>query len=80
VGLSLHGLDIKRFKMFGIIGSILIMLQMASLSLGYPREVAMYFSIVASLFWIVHSIQHKDKCLLFTTNVVMGFSIWGLVA
>ena len=66
--------------MFGICGSVLIILQMASLSLGYPREVAMYFSVVASLFWIVHSIQHKDKSLLFTTNVVLGFSVWGLLA
>jgi len=66
--------------MFGIIGSILIILQMASLSLGYPREVAMMLSVVASFFWIVHSIQHQDKSLLFTTNVVLGFSIWGLLA
>ena len=66
--------------MFGICGSVLIILQMASLSLGYPREVAMYFSVVASLFWIVHSIQHKDNSLLFTNFVVMGFSTWGLLS
>ena len=66
--------------MFGICGSVLIILQMASLSLGYPREVAMMLSVVASCFWIVHTIQHKDKSLLFTTNVVLGFSLWGLIA
>ena len=66
--------------MFGICGSVLIILQMASLSLGYPREVAMMLSVVASCFWIVHSIQQKDKSLLFTTNVVLGFSLWGLIA
>ena len=66
--------------MFGICGSVLIILQMASLSLGYPQEVAMMLSVVASCFWIVHSIQHKDKSLLFTTNVVLGFSLWGLIA
>ena len=66
--------------MFGICGSVLIILQMARLSLGYPREVAMMLSVVASCFWIVHSIQHKDKSLLFTTNVVLGFSLWGLIA
>ena len=66
--------------MFGICGSVLIILQMASLSLGYPREVAMMLSVVASCFWIVHSIQHKDNSLLFTTNVVLGFSLWGLIA
>ena len=65
--------------MFGIIGSLLIILQMALLSFDYPREYALTVSLLACCSWVIHSIKHKDNSLLFTNFVVMGFSTWGLL-
>ena len=66
--------------MFGIIGSLLIILQMALLSFDFPKDYVLTVSLLACSSWTIHSLQHKDNSLLFTNFVVMGFSTWGLLS
>ena len=66
--------------MFGIFGSLLIILQMALLSFDFPKDYVLTVSLLACSSWTVHSLQHKDNSLLLTNFVVMGFSTWGLLS
>lgn len=64
--------------MFGMIGTLGVIAQMAALSLGYDVRLAMAVGLTACGAWIIHSIRQGDGWLLTTNAVVAGFAAWGL--
>lgn len=64
--------------MFGMIGTLGVVAQMAALSLGYNVQLAMTIGLTACVAWIIHSIKNRDGWLLTTNAVVAGFAAWGL--
>jgi len=65
--------------MFGIIGSVLVILQMACLSLGAPTHTAFLFGLIAAICWIFHALERNDKSLLFVNVAVGSFAFYGLI-
>jgi uncharacterized membrane protein (DUF4010 family) len=65
--------------MFGIIGTIGVICQMAMLSLGFDTKIALLFGLVACAAWLGHSMINKDRSLFVTNVVVAGFAVFGLV-
>lgn len=64
--------------MFGMIGTLGVIAQMAAMSLGYGVQLAMMFGLVACAAWVGHSIKNGDGWLFATNTVVAGFALWGL--
>ena len=65
--------------MFGLVGSALVIGQMAALSLGLPVRLAFLSGLGAAACWIVHALERNDKALLFVNVVVGGFAFAGLM-
>jgi hypothetical protein len=65
--------------MFGWIGSLLVIGQMASLSLGLPTHTAIMIGFAGACFWIVHAIVRDDKPLLFVNTAVLATALVGLM-
>ena len=65
--------------MFGIIGSLLVIIQMALLSIGEPTHTALLFGLLAAGCWIFHALERNDKALLFVNLAVGGFAFYGLM-
>ena len=65
--------------MFGWIGSILVIAQMASLSMGLPTHFAIMVGAVGATCWIAHAIRRDDKPLLFVNSTVLMFAFVGLM-
>ena len=65
--------------MFGMLGTLGVVAQMAAMSLGYGVQLAMAFGLVACGAWIAHSLKNGDGWLLTTNAVVAGFAAWGLI-
>ena len=65
--------------MFGIVGSVLVILQMAFISNGVPVHAAMLVGLVAAICWIFHALEKKDRALLFVNVAVGGFAFVGLM-
>jgi len=65
--------------MFGIIGSCLVIIQMALLSIGAPIHTALLFGLLAAGCWIFHALERNDKALLFVNLAVGGFAFYGLM-
>ncbi len=65
--------------MFGIVGSLLVIGQMALLSLGAPIHVALFLGLGAAGCWIFHALERGDRALLFVNVVVGGFAFVGLM-
>lgn len=64
--------------MFGIIGTIGVVCQMALLSTGFSIKLTMGVGLVACAAWIGHAIKQHDNPLLVTNIVVAGFALFGL--
>jgi len=64
--------------MFGMIGTLGVIVQMAALSFGYSVKLAMVIGLAACVAWIIHSVKQGDGWLLTTNAVVAGFAAWGL--
>ena len=64
--------------MLGVIGTIGVTAQMATLALGYDTRIAMLIGFFACIAWIAHSLKNKDHWLLTTNAVVAGFALWGI--
>jgi hypothetical protein len=65
--------------MFGIIGTIGVVCQMALLSTGYSVKLALICGLVACAAWLGHAMVNKDRSLFVTNIVVAGFAVLGLV-
>jgi len=65
--------------MFGLVGSALVIAQMAALSAGLPLHLALLCGLSAAACWIVHALERQDKALLFVNVVVGGFAFAGLM-
>ena len=65
--------------MLGLVGSALVIAQMAALSLGLPLHLAFLCGLGAAVCWIVHALERDDKALLFVNVVVGGFAFAGLM-
>lgn len=63
----------------GPIGTVLVISQMAGLSLGFPATQLLILGLVSAMVWSIRAINLKDKWLLLTNVTVGGFAIYGLV-
>jgi hypothetical protein len=64
--------------MFGIIGTIAVVGQMALLSTGFDIKLTLTVSLIACVAWICHALKQKDNSLLATNIIVAGFAVFGL--
>jgi len=64
--------------MFGLIGTIGVVSQMALLAFGYAPAMAMAIGSVAALAWIAHAIRNRDRWLLAVNASVLMFAGIGL--
>lgn len=64
--------------MFGIIGTVAVITQMAALSLGVDTRLVMMIALFACAAWVFHAISNSDKWLFITNTIVAGFAIWGI--
>lgn len=64
--------------MFGIIGTISVVCQMALLSTGYSVKLALICGLVACAAWLGHAMANKDRSLFITNVIVAGFAVFGL--
>ena len=64
--------------MFGIIGTIGVVCQMALLSTGYSVKLALICGLVACAAWLGHAMANKDRSLFITNVIVAGFAVFGL--
>ena len=65
--------------MFGIVGSVLVILQMAFIANGVPVHAAMLVGLVDAICWIFHALEKQDRALLFVNVAVGGFALVGLM-
>jgi hypothetical protein len=61
------------------IGTVLVIAQMALLSLGYNVSLALTCGLFAAIAWTCHAHKTKDMWLAVTNICVGGFAIWGLI-
>ena len=66
-------------QMFGLIGTIGVISQMAMLAFGYAPALAMAIGSVAALAWIAHAIRNRDRWLLTVNASVLMFATYGLL-
>lgn len=64
--------------MFGLLGTLGVVAQMAALSMGYDTAIAMSLGLAACVAWIAHALKNSDSWLMTTNIVVAGFAAWGL--
>lgn len=64
--------------MFGIVGTVGVVIQMALISAGYNTKLALLVGLVSCAAWVGQSIKQKDHNVLITNIIVAGFSVWGL--
>jgi hypothetical protein len=64
--------------MFGIVGTIGVIIQMALISTGFNTKIAMVIGLISCVAWVGHSIKQQDRNLLITNVIVAGFAVWGL--
>lgn len=62
-----------------ILGTMLVIGQMALLSLEFDARLAMSVGLVAAISWAAHALRTKDVWLLITNVTVGGFAIWGVI-
>jgi len=65
--------------MFGIVGTIGVIAQMALLAFGAPIHAALLIGLCAAVCWIFHALERSDKALLITNLVVGIFAFIGLM-
>lgn len=66
--------------MFGAIGTLGVVSQMALLAFGYSPLVAMAVGLVAALAWIAHALRQGDKWLLTVNSIVLMFAGYGVLS
>ena len=66
--------------MFGAIGTLGVVSQMALLAFGYSPLVAMTVGLVAALAWIAHALRQGDKWLLTVNSIVLMFAGYGVLS
>lgn len=66
--------------MFGFIGTVGVVAQMALLAFGYAPTLAMTVGLVAALAWIAHAVRNGDRWLLTVNASVMMFAGYGLIS
>ena len=66
--------------MFGAIGTLGVVAQMALLAFGYSPLVAMAVGLVAALAWIAHALRQGDKWLLTVNSIVLMFAGYGVLS
>ena len=62
-----------------ILGTCLVVTQMALLALEFDVRLAMSVGLVAAISWAAHALRIKDVWLLVTNVTVGGFAIWGVL-
>jgi len=65
--------------MFGIVGTIGVIIQMALISTGFNTKIAMVIGLISCAAWVAHSIKQGDRNLLITNVIVAGFAVWGIM-
>lgn len=62
-----------------LIGTILVVSQMALLATGFDVKIALTCGLLAAMAWAAHSVKHKDWWLLVTNAAVGTFAAYGLI-
>lgn len=65
-------------KMFAKLGTVLVIAQMALLSLEFSTIFVLIVGLSASICWAAYALKNSDKWLLITNVAVGGFAIYGL--
>lgn len=65
--------------MFGLLGTLGVIAQMATMAAGYDVKIAMIFGLFACAAWLGHAMKYRDGWLFATNSVVAGFATWGLL-
>lgn len=65
--------------MFGIVGTLGVITQMALLAFGAPTHAALLIGLLAAICWIFHALERNDKALIVTNLVVGTFAFIGLM-
>jgi hypothetical protein len=66
--------------MFGAIGTVGVVSQMALLAFGYAPTLAMTVGLVAALAWIVHAFRQNDRWLFTVNSIVLMFAGYGVLS
>ena len=66
--------------MFGAIGTLGVVSQMALLAFGYSPVIAMTVGLVAALAWIAHAVRQNDRWLLTVNSIVLMFAGYGVLS
>ena len=62
-----------------ILGTVLVIAQMALLSLGFPPVIVLSIGLSGAICWGIYAATQGDKWLLITNATVGGFAIFGLL-
>jgi hypothetical protein len=65
-------------KMFAKLGTVLVITQMALLSLQFDNSLILAIGLGAAICWAIYAINNSDKWLFITNAAVGGFAIFGL--
>ena len=66
--------------MYGFIGTVGVVAQMALLAFGYAPTLAMTVGLIAALASIAHAVHNGDSWLLTVNASVMMFAGYGLIS
>lgn len=64
--------------MFARLGTVLVIAQMALLSLQFDNSLILAIGLGAAICWSIYAINNSDKWLFITNAAVGGFAIFGL--
>ncbi len=65
--------------MFGFIGTLGVVSQMALLAFGFAPSLAMSAGFVAAVAWIAHGLKQRDRWILAVNGIVLMFAGYGLI-
>lgn len=65
-------------KMFAKLGTVLVIAQMALLSLQFDSVLVLTVGLIAAICWAIYALKNSDKWLFVTNAAVGGFAIFGL--
>lgn len=64
--------------MFARLGTVLVIAQMALLSIEFDNSLILIVGLSAAICWALYAINNRDKWLFITNIAVGGFAIYGL--
>jgi len=69
----------KQGTTMALLGTLLVISQMALLSTGFNVKIALTCGLLAAIAWAVHSVKQQDWWLLVTNAAVGSFAVYGII-